>query len=104
LPIDTPRSLGEGEREAIAIALHLASHSSAIPFVVTNDKRARATCRRLGIKVIGTLGLIELAKKNNVITKREALALLDRIPQTSLYATQQIIKEAKDKIRTQKQT
>ena len=98
---EVPRSLGEGELEAIGVALSLAGTHQAEPIVVTDDKKARRACRRLGLQVIGTLGLVELAKKHGVIAKDEALELMDRIPETSLYATPQILEEAKTKIEQQ---
>ncbi len=102
LIIDTPRSLGRGERQAIAIAYAL-TRSQAVEtvVVVTDDKKARNVCRGMGIKVIGTLGLIELAKKNGIITKDEALRLLDRIPSTSLYITHELLMEARTRIQQQ---
>ncbi|MCD6340415.1 MAG: hypothetical protein J7L51_00490 [Desulfurococcales archaeon] len=100
--IDIPQSLGEGERQAIAIAYAISrSHSESVALVITDDLRARKTCKRMGIKVMGTLGLIEFAKKHGIITKEEALNLLERIPSTSLYVTREILKGARNKIMLQ---
>ena len=102
--LDLPRSLGEGERHAIALAYalsHSQERSDVVAVVVTDDKRARNTCKRLGIRVIGTLGLIEFAKKHGAISKREALELLERIPGTSLYITPELLREARTKIEQQ---
>ncbi|MEM1611318.1 MAG: DUF3368 domain-containing protein [Sulfolobales archaeon] len=68
---------------------------------VRDDKRARNKCRELGIRVIGTLGLIELAKKQGAISKNQALELLNRIPDTSLYITPELLKEAQNIIKHQ---
>jgi len=100
--IDAPQSLGEGERQAIAIAYAISrSQSGSIAMVVTDDLRARKTCRRIGVRVVGTLGLIEFAKKHGIIAKEEALNLLERIPSTSLYVTHEILEEARNKITLQ---
>jgi len=100
--IDIPQSLGEGERQAIAIAYAISrSQSESVALVVTDDLRARRTCGRIGVRVIGTLGLIELAKKHGIITKEEALNLLERIPDTSLYVTREILEEARNRIMLQ---
>ena len=100
--MDVPQSLGEGERQAIAIAYAISrTHSESVALVITDDLRARKTCKRMGIKVMGTLGLIEFAKKYGVITKEEALNLLERIPSTSLYVTREILEEARNKIMLQ---
>ena len=69
--------------------------------VVTDDLRARKTCRRIEVRVVGTLGLIEFAKKHGIIAKEEALNLLERIPSTSLYVTHEILEEARNKITLQ---
>ena len=103
LLLDIPQSLGEGERQAIAIAYAITrSHNiEETVVVVTDDRRARSTCTRIGLKVIGTLGLIELAKKHGVITKDEALRLLNEIPSTSLYITLELLAKARTKIEQQ---
>ena len=97
--VDIPQSLGEGERQAIAIAYAISeSLGKNRVLVVTDDLKARRTCKRIGIRVIGTLGLIEFAKKHGILTKEEALSLLDMIPDTSLYITDDILREAQTKI------
>lgn len=101
LPLDVPRSLGEGERQAIAIAYTLAKSQGKTAIVVTDDKKARSLCKRIGVKVLGTLGLIEFAKKHGAITKEEALSLLEKIPQTSLYITKELLDETRTKIKNQ---
>jgi len=55
----------------------------------------------MGIKVLGTLGLTEFAKRHGVITKEEALNLLKRIPSTSLCITQEVLEKARSKILSQ---
>ncbi|MEB3788297.1 MAG: hypothetical protein GSR72_00185 [Desulfurococcales archaeon] len=103
LLLDIPRSLGEGERHAIAIAYSLTQRlgQDTVVVVVTDDKRARSKCRELGVKVFGTLGLIEFAKKHGIISKEEALKLLDLLPDTSLYVTEELLGEARARIRQQ---
>jgi predicted nucleic acid-binding protein len=56
-----PEGLGEGEKEAILLALSMKSTGRVI--VITGDLKARKTCKRLSIEVLGTLGLIELLKQ-----------------------------------------
>jgi len=56
-----PEGLGEGEKEAILLALSMKSAGRVI--VITGDLKARRTCKRLSIEVLGTLGLIELLKQ-----------------------------------------
>jgi len=66
-----------------------------------DDLRARRMCKKMGIKVLGTLGLTEFAKRHGVITKEEALNLLKRIPSTSLCITQEVLEKARSKILSQ---
>jgi len=104
LPIDIPKSLGKGESQAIAIALAISQEQEShenITYVVTDDKHARSVCNKLGVKAIGTLGLIELAKKCGIITKGKAIELLNKIPNTSLYITSALLNSARHKIQHQ---
>lgn len=54
--------LHPGESEAIALALE---HNGSL--IILDDKEARETAARLDIKVIGTLGLLILAKQRGVV-------------------------------------
>jgi len=58
-------------------------------------------CKRIGLKSAWYLGLIELTKKHDAITKEEATSLLDKIPSTSLYITPELLREAQSKIEQQ---
>ena len=100
MEINLPQGLGEGEKEAILIALSLMKLSNVI--VITDDKKARKTCEKLKINALGTLGLVELLKKHKIISRIEALALIQKIPNTSLYITPQLLEKAQHKIETQK--
>jgi hypothetical protein len=50
-------ALGDGEAEAIALALELGADQ-----VVLDELRGRAVATRLGLKVVGTLGILRAAK------------------------------------------
>ena len=93
---DIPRSLGRGEFEAIATAYIWREHSNII--VVSDDKKARSTCERLNLNCFGTLGLLEFLKKNRVITKEEAISILNKIPETSLYIKRDLLDMTREKI------
>lgn len=83
-------SLGEGEKAAIALAHKLKVEGRKV-IVITDDKKARKVCKRIGIRVRGTLGLIFLAKIHRIIDKAIALDLLKRIPYTSLYISRGLL-------------
>lgn len=55
-------NLHPGESEAIALALE-----QRCSLIILDDKEARETAARLDLKVIGTLGVLLLAKKRGVI-------------------------------------
>lgn len=54
--------VGAGEAEAIALA------SGKNCPLISDDKRARAAAKRLGVSVIGTVGVLVRAKQNGVIS------------------------------------
>jgi predicted nucleic acid-binding protein len=56
--------IDEGESEAIALAMEQAD-----VFVVLDDKRARRIVKQLGLKVIGTVGLLLRAKKKGIVSE-----------------------------------
>ena len=91
--------LGHGELGALALAYKLRSKREAI--VITDDEKARKTCQRLNIKVRGTVGLIKIAYEHNIISKEQAINLINQIKETSLYITDQIIRQAIQQIKTQ---
>ena len=94
--------LGEGEREAIQLALELTNKGYNVILVV-DDEKARRKARKLGLRITGTLGLIELAKKTGIISKMEALNIVrDEIPETSLYITEEVLEQAMERIEKQK--
>ena len=79
--------LHRGEAEAIALAVELQGAVIAL-----DDKKARITARRLGLKVIGTLGILILAKKRGLISDlREEI---EKLIHTSFRLSQEVIQEA----------
>lgn len=57
-------NLHVGESEAIALALE-----RGIQGIILDDKQAREIAAELGLKVIGTLGLLILAKRKGFLTE-----------------------------------
>jgi len=55
--------LGKGESEAIALGIEL-----NMDYVILDDKVARREAERLGLKVLGSLGIILKLEKENIIT------------------------------------
>jgi predicted nucleic acid-binding protein len=71
------KSLGLGEREAIVLARRL-----SLPLLV-DDLRARKEAEKQGIKVIGSLGIIYVAKRRGLI--RSAKEILDSFISSGYY-------------------
>ena len=84
--------LDDGERQAIALALEISESR-----ILLDEREARQVAQRLGLQVIGTLGILLLAKDNQVIPQVQPL--LDRIISMAQYwvaATlyQQVLRQA----------
>jgi predicted nucleic acid-binding protein len=60
-PSDFPASLGQGESDAIVLALELKC------LILLDDKLARGAARAAGLSVIGTGGLLLAAKAHNLV-------------------------------------
>lgn len=70
--INIPTDLDLGEREVIALALEITN-----PRVLLDERRARKVAQNLRLKVIGTIGILLLAKNKGIITR--VSPLLDAI-------------------------
>jgi uncharacterized protein len=78
--------LGSGETSAIALAL---AHQAA---VLIDERAARCTAARLGLPLIGTVGLLILAKQKGLI--RLAVAMIDVDHFKGFMAASDLIKAA----------
>lgn len=69
-------SLHSGESEAITLAL-----DKNVNRIVLDDKQARETADRLGLRVIGTLGVLILAKEKGILSEVRPLIvqMMERI-------------------------
>ena len=65
-----PPQLGHGERSCIAIAVH--RHS----LFICDDAKARREAHRLGIAISGTIGILIMNVRRNVLTIDESNAIL----------------------------
>ena len=60
--------LDKGEAEVIALALENNAEG-----VILDDKKGRKTAIKLGLNVIGTLGIIDLAQKKGIIEDKSLI-------------------------------
>jgi len=70
--------LDNGEREAIALALETGEQR-----ILLDEREARQVAQSLGLQVIGTLGILLLAKNREIITQVQPL--LDAMIDTAQY-------------------
>jgi uncharacterized protein len=70
--------LDVGEREAIALALE-----TGIQRILLDEREARQVAQQLGLKVMGTLGILLLAKSNQTIP--QVRSLLDAMIDVAQY-------------------
>ena len=75
-----------GEAEAIA----LASEKNCL--LISDDKQARAAAKRLGIPVIGTIGVLVRAKQNGVVSVIKPI--LDKLEQNNFFISKALREEA----------
>jgi len=68
-----PDSLGDGERECIAVC-----QGRGWPFL-TNDKRARNYCQQVGVEVYDLAGLLRTLWESGLKSKRLVRQLVDRM-------------------------
>ena len=79
--------LGKGELEAMA--LYKQQHADRL---LIDDLQARKTASYNGIKIIGSIGILLLAKDNGLISSIKPH--LDRIQQSNIHISQKLINEA----------
>jgi predicted nucleic acid-binding protein len=76
-----------GEAEAIALAMELGD-----VILILDDKKARRVAQQIGLRVIGTVGMLLRAKRQGVIA--EIKPLLTALIQADFRITDAIIREA----------
>lgn len=92
---DVAKSLGKGERAAIALAVELAADA-----LLLDDKRAKNEARRRNIPVITILNILESAAERGWLDLPDAIT---RLRQTSFYLpAEDAIKEALERDRQRK--
>ncbi|MCC6357323.1 MAG: DUF3368 domain-containing protein [Phycisphaerales bacterium] len=75
--------LGEGEQQAISLASSLGAD-----LLLCDDKDARDAATRKGLRVIGTLGVLQEAAENGLLILAEAI---DKLRTTNFRASKSLI-------------
>ncbi|AMM53449.1 DUF3368 domain-containing protein [Pyrococcus kukulkanii] len=78
-------SLGKGEAEAIALALELNAD-----IIILDDLKAKKFAEDLGLNIIGTAGVILLAKKRGII--KRAFPVLKELREKRFWISDAIIR------------
>jgi predicted nucleic acid-binding protein len=86
LVISLSLQIHSGEAETIALAHERASR------VLLDDRQARAAARRLGLRIIGTVGILILAKRQSMIP--ELGPVLDQLKANNFYMSDELRSEA----------
>ncbi|MEM1546977.1 MAG: DUF3368 domain-containing protein [Candidatus Methanomethylicia archaeon] len=84
-------SLHTGEAEAIGLAISIKAN-----IILLDDKKARDIAKRFGLKTIGSLGILILARKRGLIAslKDEFKLLIER----SFWLSQEVINKAIEEV------
>jgi len=86
--------LHQGELEAMVLAMEIKAD-----YVLLDDLLARRKAHRLGLQVMGTIGVILLAHRQNRITEKNALDWLDQlVHHHGLYLSAEMIMRIKNDI------
>ncbi len=78
--------LGAGESEAIALALEQNAP------IILDDKKARMTADSMGLKILGTVGILLLAKRKRLVS--EISPLLQELERTGFYMSANLKEQA----------
>ncbi|MEK6893862.1 MAG: hypothetical protein AABX10_00185 [Nanoarchaeota archaeon] len=89
---DLDLSLGKGENSAINLALELKDQ------LIIDDSRGIRVAQSLGIETLRTTSVILSAVRKKVITKKEALDLINKIIEKGYYISVRYYKELIDKL------
>lgn len=86
---DTSLPVGPGEREAISLAREIGAD-----LLLVDDRKARRAALRQGLRIAGTLGLLEEAAARDLLDLREAL---ERLRMTEFSISNMLLREALDR-------
>ena len=85
--------LGIGESEAIALAVE---HNCT---VLLDDRIARLKAKSMGLKVMGTIGLLRLAHDKGLIDRDKLVRALGKLKEHGFRVSDEIINEALKRIK-----
>jgi predicted nucleic acid-binding protein len=92
--LSMPVNLHKGESESIIGALE-----TGIKSLIIDDSRARKKADSLGIKTIGTIGVLMLASKRKIISIEEAIGYLHELRKSSFWISDDFFDEIIEKLK-----
>jgi len=78
--------IDKGKAEVITLALKVNTN-----ILLVNDREARSLIKKLGLQVMGTLGVIALARYRGLI--QEAKPIIDKLVKSNFWISRRILKE-----------
>lgn len=93
---DVARSLGSGERQAIALAIDLKADA-----ILLDDKRAKSEARLRNIRVVTILNILEAAAERDLLTLPDAI---ERLRRTNFYMpAEELVEDVLERDRRRKE-
>ena len=92
--LDTNTRLGSGEKEALKLCKQLDA-----AYFIADDRAARRVSRILNIKPIGTCGTVVQAYRQDTITKREALQIIDDLVKAGFRISPTVYRRILDELK-----
>jgi predicted nucleic acid-binding protein len=92
--LSMPAKLHRGESESIIGALE-----TGIKLLIIDDSSARKKADSLGIKTIGTIGVLILASKRRIISIEEAIGYLHELRKNSFWISGDFFDEIIEKLK-----
>jgi len=84
---------GKGECECIILAGEIGAKA-----VLIDDKKARKIARQAGIEIIGTLGVLVMAVKGNILQKDEAVKVVELLVKSDFRLSRTVVQTVVDLI------
>lgn len=92
--IDETIMLGQGENEAISLAIE-----RHVPVVLIDERRGRAAAESRGLLAVGTLNLIDLADEQGLL---DGIQALHDLRQTTFRADSELLERFESKIKSRR--
>jgi len=86
-------ALGNGEINVLVCARHMKETGSANFICVIDESPGRKAAKKLGLPLTGSIGLIKMLKKKQLINKLELQQLVDAIRQSPFFVCEETLRE-----------